>query len=335
MPLFPKRAQHRAFTIWFEASMFEQTITRHNELIDPSLHVWGWEIPVYLFIGGLVAGIMVISGYFVLKGQWKKNVFSCFYLPHISLILLSAGMFSLFLDLEHKLYVWRLYTTFQIASPMSWGAWILVLIYPILFLNTLIRIPVQFQNKIPIFDKLSAFINKHPFLIKNIGIMNMLMGTLLGMYTGVLLSSLGARPLWNSSMLWMLFLVSGLSSAAAFVHLITNDEYERELLAKADNAFLTLELFVFGGFISGLLTSTRVHIEAVRLILDGAYAAYFWVFVILLGIIVPLGLQLLAVNHKVKHTPVAPILVIAGGLFLRFIIVAAGQVSHWTSASIR
>jgi len=309
--------------------MQELTTTRHNELVDPVLAVWGWQIPVYLFIGGLVAGIMIISGYFALKGQYKKNVFSSFYLPHISLILLSMGMFSLFLDLEHKPYVWRLYTTFEVTSPMSWGAWILVIVYPALFLNTLIRIPEKFRNKIPAFDRLSDLINRHPFAIKNIGILNILLGTLLGMYTGVLLSSLGARPLWNSAMLWMLFLVSGLSAASAFVHLITSDSYERELLAKADNAFLTLELFVIGGFISGLLTSSGVHIEAAKLILSGPYAAAFWVFVIGLGILVPLMIQLLAVNHKIKHTAVAPILVIAGGLALRFVIVYAGQFSHY------
>ncbi len=310
--------------------MQELTITRHNEMIDPVLHIWSWQIPVYLFIGGLVAGIMIISGYFVLQGQYKRNVFSCFYLPHISLVLLTGGMTSLFLDLEHKLYVWRLYTTFQWTSPMSWGSWILVIIYPVLWSITLIRIPEQFQGKIPVFDRLSALINRHPQLIKNIGILNMLLGVLLGMYTGVLLSAFGARPLWNSAMLWMLFLVSGLSAAAAFVHLITTDEYERELLAKADNAFLTLELFVFGGFITGLLTSTRVHIEAVKLILVGPFAPYFWVLVIGLGIVLPLTLQLLAVNHKVKHSPVPPLLVLAGGLALRFVIVYAGQFSHWT-----
>ena len=313
--------------------MQELTITRHNELIDPALHIWGWQIPVYLFIGGLVAGIMVISGYFVLRGQYKRNIFSCFYLPHISLLLLSGGMLALFLDLEHKLHVWRLYTTFEITSPMSWGAWILVIIYPVLWLNTLIRIPARFQDRIPVFDRLSAVINQHPTLIRNIGVLNMLLGILLGMYTGVLLSSLGARPLWNSSMLWMLFLVSGLSAAAAFVHLVTDDVYERELLAKADNAFLTLELFVFGGFITGLLTSSRAHIQAVRLILDGPFAPVFWVFVIGLGILLPLTIQLLAVNHKVKHSPAAPILVIAGGLILRFVIVYAGQFSGWTSVS--
>ncbi len=310
--------------------MQELTITRHNEMIDPVLHIWSWQIPVYLFIGGLVAGIMIISGYFVLQGQYKRNVFSCFYLPHISLVLLTGGMTSLFLDLEHKLYVWRLYTTFEVTSPMSWGSWILIMIYPVVWVNTLIRIPERFQGKIAVFDRLSALINRHPQLIKNIGVLNMLLGVLLGMYTGVLLSAFGARPLWNSAMLWMLFLVSGLSAAAAFVHLITTDEYERELLVKADNAFLTLELFVFGGFITGLLTSTRVHIEAVKLILVGPFAPYFWVLVIAMGILLPLTLQLLAVNHKVKHSLVPPLLVLAGGLALRFVIVYAGQFSHWT-----
>ncbi len=310
--------------------MQELTITRHNELIDPLLHIWSWQIPVYLFLGGLVAGIMIISGYFVLQGRYKNTTFSTFYLPHIALVLLSFGMFALFLDLEHKLYFWRLFMTFQISAPMSWGSWLLMIVFPALWVNTLIRIPEPFQGRIPLFDRWSAALNEHPNVIKNIGILNMLLGTLLGMYTGVLLSSFGARPLWNSAMLWMLFLVSGLSAAAAFVHLITTDDYERELLANADNAFLTLELFVFGGFISGLLTNSRVHHEAVRLLLDGPYAPVFWVLVIGLGIVVPLVVQVLAVNHKVKHTPVAPILVLLGGLTLRFVIVYAGQFSHWT-----
>jgi protein NrfD len=314
--------------------MQELTTTRHNDLVDPILHIWGWQIPVYLFIGGLVAGIMIISGYFALKGQYKKNVFSSFYLPHISLILLSLGMFSLFLDLEHKLYVWRLYMTFQITSPMSWGAWILILVFPALWLNTLIRIPDRFKNIIPIFDRLSSRVNEHPFLIKSIGTLNILLGTLLGMYTGVLLSAIGARPLWNSAMLWMVFLVSGLSSASAFVHMIAGDKDERLLLAKADNAFLTLELFVIGGFVSGLLTSTAVHGDAVRLILTGPFAAAFWVFVIGLGIVIPLFIQLLAVNHKVKHTAIAPLLVLLGGLTLRFVIVYAGQYGHYAHQAL-
>lgn len=310
--------------------MHEIFSTRNNLHIDPMLHIWGWEIPVYLFLGGMVAGFMIISGYFTLKGHHKHSDFAGFYLPHISLVFLTLGMIALFLDLEHKLYTWRLYLTFQPTSAMSWGAWILVFVYPFLWLNTLVSIPKTFKNRIPLFDSTSEIIGRHPFLIKFIGSSNMIIGALLGMYTGVLLSSLGARPLWNSSMLWILFLTSGLSSAAAFVHLISTDKTERILLAKADNGFLIFELFVFVLFFVGMITSTRAHQQAADLILTGPYAAVFWTFVIIIGIIVPLIIQLLAVNKKIKHSPIAPLMVIAGGLLLRFVIVAAGQASHWT-----
>lgn len=310
--------------------MNELTHTRMNPMIDPALHIWGWEIPVYLFLGGLVAGFMILSGYFTLKGHHKHDHFSSFYLPHVSLALLSLGMFSLFLDLEHKPYVWRLYTTFEITSPMSWGSWILLLVYPSLLLNTLVRIPEAFSNRIHLFDKFSERIHAHPYLIKNIGVLNMIVGAILGIYTGVLLSGLAARPLWNSSMLWILFLTSGISAAAAFVHLVTSDSVEREISAKADNAFLIFELFVITLFIVGMLSSAQAQQTAARLILNGPYASVFWVFVVGCGIIIPLIIQLLAVNHKIQHTPIAPIMVMLGGLILRFVIVYAGQASHWT-----
>ena len=296
-------------------------------MIDPVLHAWGWEIPVYLFLGGMVAGFMIISGYFTLKGHHKHSDFSSFYLPHISLFFLSAGMFALFLDLEYKVHVWRFYTTFKFTSPMSWGAWILLFVYPMLLLNTLVSIPKSFRNRISIFDRISDVINRYPALVKNIGAANMVVGAVLGMYTGVLLSALAARPLWNSAMLWILFLTSGLSSAAALVHLISPDKTEREVSAKADNGFLIFELLVIVLFLVGLVTSTRAHKQAADLLLTGPYAPVFWGFVILAGIVLPLIIQLLAVNHKIRHTPVAPLFVIAGGLLLRFVIVAAGQAS--------
>jgi protein NrfD len=314
--------------------MNEITTTRHNHLIDPSLHVWGWEIPVYLFLGGMVAGMMLISGYFLFKGRYKETNCSCFYLPIMSVVLLSIGMMSLFLDLEHKFYVWRLYTTFQITSAMSWGSWILVLVYPILLVNMLIKPHDKITEKLPIIKKWSEFLLCRNILIKNLGVVTMFFGAGIGLYTGVLLSSLGARPLWSSSILWLLFLISGLSGAAAFVHVIAKNVYERELLAKADNAFLIIELFVIALFIIGLKTATQVQSSAADLLLSGDFASTFWVFVIGIGIVIPLIIQLLAVNHKIQHTPIAPILVIVGGLILRFIIVAAGQYSHWFNANI-
>ena len=309
--------------------MNEITSTRHNHLIDPSLQIWNWEIPVYLFLGGMVAGMMLISGYFLFKGREKEANCSCFYLPYISIILLSLGMLALFLDLEHKLYVWRLYTTFEITSAMSWGSWILVLVYPMLIANVLLKPPAALSEKFPILNKPKEFFFSKPMRIKSFGVLTMFFGAGIGLYTGVLLSSLGARPLWSSSILWMLFLVSGLSGAAAFVHVIAKNVFERELLAKADNAFLIIELFVIALFIVGLKTATEVQASAADLLLTGNYSSTFWVFVIGMGIVITLIIQMLAVNHKIKHTPIAPLMVILGGLVLRFVIVSAGQFSHW------
>jgi protein NrfD len=87
---------------------------------------------------------------------------------------------------------------------------------------------------------------------------------------------------------------------------------------------------ILGLFLIGLATSTRVHGEAADLILTGEFAPAFWVFVVGIGIALPLFIQALAVRHTIAHTPIAPILVIIGGLVLRFVIVHAGQVSHWT-----
>ena len=309
--------------------MTEYTTTRANALVDPSVHVWGWEIPVYLFLGGLVAGMMAISGYFLFSGRWRNTRSACYVLPGLSLVLLTLGMGALFLDLEHKPFFWRLYTTFEPGSPMSWGSWILLLVYPALLANLLLRLPPPLARRLPRLAALSGRLAGEPVALRWIGALNMLWGGLLGIYTGVLLSALGARPLWNSALLGPLFLVSGLSAAAAFVHLIAPDRAERELLAKADNGFLVAELVFLGLFLAGLLAASEAHVRAAGLLLSGPYAALFWVGVVGLGIVLPLLVQLLAVSHRVAHTPVAPLLVIAGGLLLRFVVVEAGQLSHW------
>ena len=310
--------------------MRELVLTRTNPMIDPRLHIWGWEVPVYLFLGGMVAGMMIISGYFLFKGRHKEMACSCLTLPSVAILLLSIGMLALFFDLEHRWYFWRMYTTFQPTSPMSWGSWILLLVYPALLANALIRVPAPVERRLPFLVRLSKAIHQHPGLVAAIGVANMTLGIALGMYTGILLSAFGARPLWNSAILGLLFLTSGLSSAAAFVHMVSRDKAESVLLAKADNSFLAIELVLILLFLIGLVSSTRVHMEAAMLVLTGPYAPAFWVFVIGLGIVVPLFLQSLALRHRIAHTPIAPILVVAGGLALRFVIVAAGQSGHWT-----
>lgn len=343
----------------------EFTISRHNPLIDPTLHVWEWQIPVYLFLGGIVAGLMIIAGVrlITMRPKQREAMVCCTVGPIIALVFLSLGMFVLFLDLAHKLYVWRLYTTFQITSPMSWGSWILLLVYPALAANALVHLPEAIPAlaaRFPIFTAISDFVLARPRWVVGIGLANMLVGIALGVYTGILLGTMGARPLWNSSLLGPLFLFSGLSTAAALLHgilILTMPDDERPafadflisslqnlvqarpldpkvapVLAGADNSFLTIELALLALFLIGHVTSTDVHQQAAGLLLGGPYTAVFWVFVIGAGIIIPLILQTLELTNRIRHTLAPSVLVIFGGIALRFILVYAGQESHWLQA---
>ncbi len=308
----------------------ELFITRHNELVDPFLRVWSWQIPVYLFLGGWVAGMMILTGYFLLGGRHQRPSPLLSALPGVGLVLLSLGMLALFLDLEHKRYVWRLYTTIQLSSPMSWGAWILLFVYPVLVLSWLVRPPAIVADLSLTIENASISLRSRPRAVSLIGAANIALGAALGVYTGVLLSSLGARPLWNSGALGVLFLASGVSTASAFAHLVTRSLEERALTVRIDNIVLASELGVLALFMFGLLSGSAAQIEGVRLILGGVYTAPFWVLVIGLGIVIPLVIQILAARHLVQHTPIAPLMVMAGGLALRWVIVSAGQMSHWT-----
>ena len=343
--------------------MTEFTLYRHNPGLDPAFHVWGWEIPVYLFLGGLVAGLMILAGFrlLIMRPKERQALVCCTLGPLIGLALLSLGMLALFLDLTNKLNVWRLYLAFEPTSPMSWGSWILLLVYPALLANALTHLPEAMPvlaKRFPVLVTISDYILARPRFVAAIGLANISIGVALGIYTGLLLGTLGARPLWNTAVLGPLFLFSGLSTAAALLHgilVLTTPDAElpefadfllstlsrwsqaRPLdtriaptLAQADNSFLTIELALLGLLLIGHLTSTATHQQAAWLLLTGPYAAVFWVFVIGLGILVPLVLQHLELQHRIRHTIAPALLVLGGGLVLRFVLVAAGQTSHWS-----
>ncbi|HEX4944722.1 MAG TPA: NrfD/PsrC family molybdoenzyme membrane anchor subunit [Usitatibacteraceae bacterium] len=346
--------------------MLEITTTRHNPFVDPMLSVWSWEIPVYLFLGGMIAGMMVLGGINMLKlarGERPEGFYSV-QTPVLGFVLLNLGMGALFLDLAHKLYVYRVYMAFEPTSPMSWGSWVLILVFPVLIVSALIRLPEAWPwlgERVPAARGWSAALLARPGVIKALGYLNVFLGIGLGIYTGILLSTMVARPLWNSAILGPLFLVSGLSAAAAMVHLVASfvpghpaprglvggalallvqplgerppEPGTATSLVRADLAFLAVELVLIGLLVIGLLSSSASHAAAAQIILSGKFAVLFWAGVIAAGIVVPLLLQLLELGHRIPHTIVPALLVLAGGLALRWVMVGAGQASHVIAAT--
>jgi formate-dependent nitrite reductase membrane component NrfD len=302
---------------------------RMNPGIDPVLHIWHWQIPLYLFLGGLAAGILFFAGLYTILGKEKKYRGATLFAPFVAPFALVIGLLALFLDLKHQLYFWRLYTTIKISSPMSWGAWTLMGITPISFAWAALNIREIFPRwdwRFKILKEIEAFLIRYKIAM---AWCMMVLSVILGIYTGILFSAFNARPLWNTSILGPLFLTSGLSTGAATIILFAKSQKERIMFAKIDLGLIIIELFFIVHMFMGFLASTQVQIDAAALFLGGPFTAPFWVLVVGVGLVIPALLESLELGKI--HVPVIipSALVIFGGIMLRFIIANAGQVSRW------
>ena len=92
-------------------------------------HWWEWQIPLYLFLGGIAAGVMVLAAARVLVDPNDERSRTFRLLTWLSPLLLSLGMFALWLDLEKRWQVYRFYMAVRPLAPMSCGAWILLAVH--------------------------------------------------------------------------------------------------------------------------------------------------------------------------------------------------------------
>lgn len=316
--------------------MFEIDMFRNNPQTDPTLHIWGWEIPVYLFLGGLTAGLMILSALLhrqnpnlEARSPWSR------WLVFGAPILISLGMLALWLDLENRFHVYRFYMAFRPTSPMSWGSWILLAIYPATLAMALGSLTAGEVDRLKKWGPISQFklsklvqwgydtSKNHMNLLQHA---NLWLGVALGGYTGLLLGTLAARAVWNSVMLGPLFLVSGFSTGAALMMLFPLAHEEHAFLRKWDMGAIGVELALLFLFILNLLAGGGADgIQAAHLFLGGPYTAVFWSLVVITGLLVPLVIEGLETRKQGQPTLIAPALLLVGGLALRWILVWAGQ----------
>lgn len=300
--------------------MNELVVSRHSHLVDPTLHVWGWQVPVYLFLGGLSAGVMIVSALLAARGRPSRTARL---LALSAPALVAAGMFALMLDLEHPSHVLRFYLAFRPTSPMSWGAWILLGVFPV---TTLFGISQLDSPDVPKLPGLAVLWRWTQPRGRALGRATLGLGVALGLYTGILLSTLSARPLWGSALLGPLFLASGLSTGIAWLLLFRLREDERHVLALWDRWAIFVELALLGLFLLGLATGGASSRAAAGLLLgDGRFTAIFWALVVIAGLLVPLLLARSTERRGLALPAIAPVLVLSGGFALRWVLVAAGQ----------
>jgi formate-dependent nitrite reductase membrane component NrfD len=252
-------------------------------------------------------------------------------------IVLSVGMTFLFLDLEHKLFVYRFYTSFQVTSPMSWGAWILIVVYPFSILQILSTVRSGYASLASTIDRLTIgrlIVDWCERYRTEIALAVIPFAVALGIYTGILLSAFGARPFWNSGVLGLLFLVSGMSTAAALVVLLARQRSEKDLFTRIDLVLIMAEIALVALSLISLASGSGQHIDALQSVMGGSYTLAFWVLFVGIGLLIPMLLEILEISGISKSMAMlAPVLVLIGGYALRQVVMDAGQESTWTNYS--
>lgn len=328
---------------------------------------WNWAVVLYLFVAGMSAGAFVISALAFLIGQEKYEKISRIG-AYIAPFPLVFGLASLIYDLERPALFWKLMVTLQIHSVMSLGAWLLVIFSFLSFFYFYLWLPDRFElidiiKRIPLkWEKVKIIrvIKLSPILQQLrrenlnglrawIALAGIPISLLVGIYTGVLLGALVARPFWNNPMLPMLFLISALKTGTAAIcfagcfvkgfggmerHELETNKF---LVHSIDFVLMILSIIAVILFVFGLYVSPRSAGDAAHLIMGGEFTFLFWGIAVGLGILVPMAIEIYElVPHFVRHLPLRDhnpwlsgaiaALVLLGGYILRHVVVYAGQV---------
>ncbi len=318
--------------------------------------VWEFLIVNYLFLGGLSAGLCFVSG---LASWFQEDGQSAF--PRIArwgaLLApwpVSLGSALLIFDLGKPLRFWKLFFHFRWQSPMSIGSWLLVLFTLVSLVNLwawleqserqglLARIPERLRSRIP--AKVRGYLDRDASAWRRtLAMAGFPLAVGVGIYTGVLLGAVQARPFWNTNLVAQMFLFSALSSGAATILLVrlldkeAMDLKEVRFLYTLDIVLISLEFFIVLPYlIHGELSVLAVR-EALALILGGPYTLVFWGLFLGAGLLIPLAIEvyefkpLLTGKGTFHLNPrlamAAASLVILGGYTLRYVFVFAGQAS--------
>jgi formate-dependent nitrite reductase membrane component NrfD len=330
--------------------MPEITLSGMNGITYPQIDTWGWQVATYLFLGGLVAGLMVLGSLLRLlrRQRYARAVLAG---DLAALPLLGIGMLLLFLDLANPLNVWRLFVTLQLTSPMSWGSWILLFSMLVLVLRLALRFAEwPAPSAVPpnskrngregwrrsaqrawrdTWQKIAATSRRFAPLDRPLSVLTLLLGLCVGIYTGVLLSSIASRPLWNSGLLPALFLASGLGSGAAFLSVFARKEEQPRLVPLSIGLGL-LELMLAGAYLLSLHFGTTAMQRSAALVFSGPYGLMFCGIVIFVGLCVPVLVEIFEWRGEPLpgiSTTVTSVLTLTGGVTLRFVIVLAGMLS--------
>jgi protein NrfD len=219
---------------------------------------WRWLIVGYFFLGGLAAGSYFLATLMDLVGGGRhRRLVDLGYLVAFPLVCLCGLVLTI--DLGRPERFWHmvleshtLRPMIKTYSPMSLGAWALLLFGGCAFLSFVAVVADRGWLRWPVVRRLSP--------AAPVGRLVTVVGTLLGFYvagyTGVLLSVTN-RPIWaDTNLLGLAFFISAASTSAALLALLGSRDRRLDggidALERFDIVIVAVEILVIAALVGSL-----------------------------------------------------------------------------------
>jgi protein NrfD len=291
---------------------------------------WAWWIILYFFIGGIAGTAFLLASLLHLFGRSADRpvVRLGYYLAFVG-VLVSG--FLLTIDLTRPLRFWHMLIAsntgrlmFKSWVPMSVGSWGLLWFGLFSFLAALSALSEERTNIRLLQSSPVRFLRRRGPSVA-VAVLGSPFGLFLAGYTGVLLAVTN-RPIWaDSTLLGLLFIVSGASTGAAALTMLAIWRRAGHLesiawLAWFDRKILLLELMVLIVFLISLGSVARVFF--------GWWGVALLVGVIGIGILAPLLLERGPRANAPRALVRSASLVLLGGFLLRIVVLLSSAEIH-------
>lgn len=273
--------------------------------------IWGLPIAAYLFLAGLGGGAFITSA--LIAWKHPDAVFARKAGRIIAPVVVAIGLVLLMFDAQGGFknplrFALLLHNT---GSVMTWGVYFLAIFEVVAIIVAIMEL---LKKAVP----------------RWLDVIGSIFGVCVGAYTGCLLGVVKTFPLWNNSILPVLFLVSAISTGMAIVVLCAAikapKEAEEITFVKNIHFWLPIVELVLVCAMLFIVNSVSAQAHATVMgLLCGKFAVMFWLLFIVVGLVGPAIIEIVGKFRGESRGAeiVSETGVVVGGFFLRLLIVIA------------
>ncbi len=278
---------------------------------------WGMPIVMAIYLIGLSAGLHILAFliYMMKQEKYREIIRAAVFL---AIVLIFGAMLSIAVDLGRPEKFWRLFMFFVLNNMSSMFA-INAIFYTSYFVSAVIYL-ISLLNNMKRFSMIMGMVAFGWAMLTHGG-------------TGAIFGFIAARETWHSSLSPFEFIFAALASSLALlvvllvlIYKFTGRDLSKELVSSLGSLVKGLLL----GMLILMIVGELAHIyaparEATMFMLTGPFSWLYWVFLIGMGVIIPLVILFHPRAKKtVRGVVIASVLVVIGVFFKRFYLVIPG-----------